>query len=194
MTALGYRHLAGHVLAVGALILTFGLGVYSLSIDVAHHFLLIDALGKEDPSTFAAIPAMQPMAHYPRGSHWLAAGLGMLIGSPYAAMWLLGLLSVYVRYYALGRLAQLSGGYVALAAFAFLVLVLRSTGAMTGHEIIGNFFYSQLVATAIFFVLLVLAASMREISKNNGWLSFPLDARILIVGSVVFTVLSAGYG
>jgi len=105
-----------------------------------HHFLLIDALGKEDPSTFAAIPAMQPMAHYPRGSHWLAAGLGMLIGSPYAAMWLLGLLSVYVRYYALGRLAQLSGGYVALAAFAFLVLVLRSTGAMTGHEIIGNFF------------------------------------------------------
>ena len=39
MTALGYRHLAGHVLAVGILILTFGFGVYTLSIDVAHHFL-----------------------------------------------------------------------------------------------------------------------------------------------------------
>ena len=271
MTALGYRHLAGHVLAVGILILTFGFGVYSLSIDVAHHFLLIDALGKEDPSTLAAIPAMQPMAHYPRGSHWLAAGLGVLIGSPYAAMWLLSLLSVYAGYYALGRLAQLSGGYVALAAFALLLLILRSTGAMTGHEIIGNFFYAQLVATAIFFGLLILAGSvadrgdwapmavalfgaavlmtvhllpgldllgtvgfalliklvfrffrgepvtrksldlvgygiaavtlvllhpsfaqMREISRNDGWLSFPLDARILIVGSVVFTVLSAG--
>ena len=67
MTALGYRHLAGHVLAVGILILTFGFGVYSLSIDVAHHFLLIDALGSPRsppcspwPTTRADLTGWQP--------------------------------------------------------------------------------------------------------------------------------------
>lgn len=162
MIAVGNRHYAAHVLAIGAIIFLLGFGVYSLSIDVAHHFLLIDALGKEDPSTLTTIPALQPMALYPPGSHWLAVGLGMLIGSPYAAMWLISLVSVYVGYYALGRLAQLSRGYVALAVFIFFALMLRISGAMTGQEIIGNFFYSQLVATAIFFALIIVAGEISE--------------------------------
>ena len=154
-TKIDYRHVIAHTLAIGILIFLFGTGVYSLSIDVAHHFLLIDALSKGDAARLTTIPAMEGMAHYPPGAHWLAAGLGVLIGSPYAAMWLLALLSVYAAYYALGRLVQLGRGYITLAVFAVMVLLLRSTGALTGYEIIGNFFFAQLVGTAILFMLLV---------------------------------------
>jgi hypothetical protein len=149
-----FRHFLAHALAIALLFLAFGANVYSGSIDVAAHFQLVDFLMKNDVRDLAADPSMVAMANYPRGSHWLAAGVGFLTGAPFAAMWLICIAAVYLAYYAMSRIALVSGGYFGLALFLGIALLARFTAAMTGYEILGNFFYSQLVATAVYFMLL----------------------------------------
>ncbi|MGJ7508093.1 hypothetical protein [Variovorax sp. GT1P44] len=149
-----FRHFLVHAAAVALLALLFGANVYSGSIDVAAHFQLIDFLAKNDVGRLATDPSMSAMANYPRGSHWLAAAVGFFTAAPYVAMWMICMAAIYLAYFAMSRIALASGGYVGLAAFLGGMLLLRFTAAVTGYEIFGNFFYSQLVGTSVYFLLL----------------------------------------
>lgn len=127
--------------------------------------MLVDFLAREDPATLQASPWMAAMAIYPAGSHWFAAALGMVIGSNYAAMWALCIVAIYTGYFFLGRVLQGGRGYVAVALLFILLLLARPSGAILGNEIIGNFFYSQLIGAAFFFALLFVCGRIGRRSE-----------------------------
>lgn len=149
-----------HLGAVVLLLFLVGTGFYATSVDAAHHYLLIDFLAYRDPATLAADPVMLSMGRYPPGSHWLAVVVGVLVGSPYYAMWGVCIVSVYASYYFLARLAQEGRGGTAVGAFAALLWLATLAGAAIANEAIDNFFYSQLVATALFLGALYGAARL----------------------------------
>ncbi|MEH6719935.1 MAG: hypothetical protein V7704_13720 [Aurantimonas endophytica] len=158
------RQALAHLVVIAVLVFLFGFDVYSISVDVAHHFMLVDFFSREDPATLLTSPWLSGMAIYPPGSHWFAAALGTVIGSNYTAMWLLCIVAIYAGYFFLGRVLQGGRGYVAVALFLVLVLLARPTGAILGQEIIGNFFFSQLVCAAFFFALLFVCG---RIGRRN---------------------------
>jgi hypothetical protein len=145
-----------HFIICLGLIFFFGSSFHSLSADFPQHFGLVYALmktGVADPQWIGV------MAGYPRLAHWMAAGLGYLTGSGIVAMWLLSIVSIYACYFSLGRIATSGVHPAGSLFFAALVLALVSSRAIIGFEIIGNFFYPQLIGTAIYCVtLLVLIA------------------------------------
>ncbi|UIJ71072.1 hypothetical protein [Aurantimonas sp. HBX-1] len=192
-----------HLAALAVLVFLLGFDIYSLSIDVAHHFMLVDFLAHEDPATLPASPWMESMAIYPPGSHWLAAGLGMVIGSNYAAMWVLCIVAIYAGYFFLGRILQGGRGYVAVVLFFLLFLLARPAGAVLGREIVINFFYSQLICAAFFFAILFvcgrigrrneLAVALVGLAGASFLMWMHLLPGLYLIGAVgLFLLLEAG--
>lgn len=175
-----FRHAAVHAAAIAGLILLFGANVYSGSIDVAAHFVLADFLTKYDLSALADNPSLGLMAYYPRGSHWLAAAIGFITGSAFSAMWLICIAAVYLAYYAISRLALAAGGYVCLIVFLATALAMRISSAVTGYEIFANFFYSQLVGTTVYFLLLLSLAKISEPTSIAAAFAVLLAATVLM--------------
>ncbi len=169
-----------HCAALTMLLFLFGFGVYSTSIDVAHHFLLIDFLSHEDPAGIAKADWMGPMRTYPTGSHWIAAALGLLIGSPYAAMWALCVVGVYVSYFALARLCQQDLGIFGLLVFVGLVILVVPSGTLIADQIVDNFFYSQMIGSAILFCLLLFGIGLASKSDAGVYVLAFVGAQALM--------------
>jgi hypothetical protein len=169
------RSTALHLLICAALVFLFGSKILSLSIDFALHYGLVDALmktGVADPQTVGVMSA------YPRLGHWMAAGFGYLIGSGVVAMWLVSIVAIYVCYYCLARIAAHDGKPVVVFGFVALTLVAIRTFGTVGYEVIGNFFYPQVVGTAIYFLTLLML-----IKSRNAWLRL-----CIVLGLFAFTL------
>ena len=175
---LKFEQVVIHATACLTLIFFFGFTVYSRSVDVAHHFLLIDFLMKDDVSNLATSPPLAAVAHYPRGAHWLAAGLAFLTGSPYMSMWLLSIAAIYICYYAMCRMIIEVGGYACLAVFVVLIAAAYWTKAITGFEVRGNFFYAQLIGTAFYFASLL---TISRLPVGPGQISYVLIASFVLL-------------
>ena len=157
------RWLSGLFLAgiCGFLVIYFLNSLWTTSIDVALHYALVTRLSEHWHLPTNDDPSLEEMNVYPRSSHRLAAILGNLTGSPLEGMQLVVVLS----------LAALWGGlafvflslprrlrWMALGGLAALLLANRSFIHLElfGNEILGNYFYPQLVAQAV--AILVIAA------------------------------------
>jgi hypothetical protein len=146
------------------LIFLFGGAVHSLSVDFALHFALIDSLAKygiADPQLVAL------MSDYPRLGHWMAAGLGYVVGSDLVAMWLMCIVAIYACYFALARLATWDGRIFGLCMFVAVTAAAAITHAVVGFEIVDNFFYPQLVGTAVYFLIL---PALVAIADRSAWI------------------------
>src|SRR4051812_27855409 len=136
---------------------------YSASVDVAHHYALVNWLAQHWSVARDSTSILGEMTVYPRYSHALAAILSRLVGSPFLAMQIVASAAVVVTWAALALSSRLmargASWFFTAALVVLLALNRRFLGLeVFGHEILGNFFFSQLAAQAAFMVVLVSAA------------------------------------
>ena len=154
------RHLAAvHAAFCAAVIFLFGPATLSLSADFAQHFALIDTIMKYGSQHHEHVSVIW---NYPLLSHWLAAGVGYIIGSGLVAMWLLSLLSIYAFYFFIAQLSYDRGNITGLVVFAVLIGVATAARATVGFEIVRNFLYAQLLATVIYGWVLVWLSRSKD--------------------------------
>lgn len=174
---------------------------YSSSPDVAHHYALIRWLMEHWSVTDGAAPILGEMSVYPRYAHILAAVLGTGAHSPFLGMQLVATLSLVACWAALASMARLLPGraswafvctYIALLALNRITLDLD----LVGHEIVVNYFFSQLAGQACF--LVVVATFARIETVKGAGIRLPLAVIALSVVSAGVHLLPAieglGYG
>lgn len=106
---------------------------------------------------FGGVPGDAPnlleMKIYPRLSHWIAALVGHATGSGLSAMSHVSIASVTLLYLGLFALVLRVGIGPAVACVALLLglVALRLSGRMLfGYEVVGGFFFAQIVGSALF--------------------------------------------
>jgi hypothetical protein len=150
-----------HGAAIAVLVAAFGGKILSLSIDLARHVSLVDEIMKHgmvrDTGSNIGVMAM-----YPPLAHWVAAVIGWISGSSgLVAIWLSAIVAVYAAYYSIGRLVLIGSPFIAAPLFLGIFLLLAKSHAQIGWEIIGNFFYPQIVGFAVYFGLIFWLARQR---------------------------------
>ncbi len=149
---------AFHIAACATLIYLFGATLFSGSVDFAHVYALVFELMENGDQRIGA-PHTAMMASYPLGSHWIGALLGHLIGSGLFAVCIITILSVYaVCYCILHCQRDPVRALMVVCLFAAATL----TKGVVGYEVVGNFFYSQLLGFAIYSLLLVMLMRPRR--------------------------------
>lgn len=152
----------------GAGILVFLLFIskylFSSSVDLAHHYALIDNLSKY-LTVNEQYENLGAMSLYPNFSHWLAVIWGAFFNSNMVGMSCVSMLSLVVIWFVIAIFILNLPPVVSLLSFLFIFIVglfSNDLRALYGQEIIGNFFYSQLVGESIAFSVLLLAFFLFE--------------------------------
>lgn len=157
------RLLALHGLSFGILVSFFGSTFHSSGADVSH-FTFISALMSDGASGMQAAPHVELFRFYPPLSHWMAAGLGYILGSGFVAMWFICIASMYGCYYSLSRLVAFDGRQINLLIFVTSIALGLQSRAIVGFETISNFFYPQQVGTAIYLIAMLAISGMVRLS------------------------------
>lgn len=162
------------VLALAAVFVFLNVdSMWSLSVDLAHHYALAFRISEQWVLAPQMDPTLGEMNTYPRGAHTIAATLGVLSNSTFLGLQLTVLLSFACLWLAavfiLDSLPRVERT-VSLVAFVALL----SANALIfkfdvhGHEVIGNFFFSQLVAHAFLFAAIVVAIAVEK-RRGSLW-------------------------
>lgn len=138
--------------------------LWSQSVDLAHHYALVVRISEHHLFGGIPDPTLGEMNFYPRLAHLLAALAGTILGSNFLGMQLVTLLSISLLWIStLSIIATLDRRWAYLSALilGFLLLLNRVFFRLElhGYEVVGNYFFSQLVAQAV--VVLALAVAMR---------------------------------
>ena len=142
--------------------------IWASSSDFAHHYALVARLSQLWSMPAEIDYSLGEMNIYPRGSHILAALLGMLFHSPFIGMHLVTLLSMMGAWAALGAVLLSLPKRAGLTALA-VMLVLLGLGFnrhfqldIFGIEDVVNFFYAQLAAQALMLCAMLLALHLER--------------------------------
>jgi hypothetical protein len=136
---------------------------FGTSTDLGYHWLLTNFISEHKFVPTSYDPILQVMSSYPPGSHIFAALVGFVFGSNLLALHITALISIIVVYTLIERTLQgqnLLETFVALVLFVLGAIVLRRPHLLIGNEIVYNFFYPQLFATALCLLLLRIATSL----------------------------------
>lgn len=163
---------------------------YSDTVDLAHHYLLVDWFAREGLQDRSGDPSLGvEMGTYPPGAHVVAAGLGAVLGSTFRGIHLLSALSLAGLWLSIGVItANLPLRRAVLAAVLLgLALLLSSAPGplqlqVHGHELIGNYFWAQAVGQTAFW----LAVAWAVVAQRRGW-AFRRTVLPVAVGAVVTT-------
>jgi hypothetical protein len=138
-----------------------------------------------------------PMAFYPPGAHWLAALVGWINGSGLVAITLVSIAATYGCYLIIAALVGSVSPFAPIL-FVGLFFLLAKTRALIGWEVVGNFFYPQLVADLAYLTALFLiskssrAAAAIAVTLGFGlctmWLQPLIAVHILAAGCVLMAV------
>ncbi|EWS65941.1 hypothetical protein Y695_00797 [Hydrogenophaga sp. T4] len=158
------------VITCGLLTLYYVDSMWSQSVDLAHHYALAFRISEQWTLASQNDPTLGEMNIYPRVSHIIAAIIGTMTGSIFLGIQIATLLSLALLW--LGTILTLNTLRTKLAiASTLLFVTLIALNAISlklnthGHEIIGNFFYSQLMGHSV--LLLSIPASI-YIEKKFG--------------------------
>ncbi len=192
----------GRGVAALAVLLASGLAIWgwkhrSGSVDMALHYALIEYIRDHWAWPTLAVQHMGEMNQYPPVSHTVAAVVGMLLGSSFLGLHMVGMTAVIVAYAALFVLMRFTAAratLIAAAALPAILLVLEYSHAFIGRELVENYFYPQLSGTSCAFALVALRARLRlgiagEIAAAlaatflMGWL-YPIGA-VQLAGTAV---------
>lgn len=165
------------VAVCGFVVLHFVDSVWTVSIDLAHHYALVARLSQHWNLPSNDDPSLEEMNVYPRYSHRLAAIVGSLVGSPFMGMQVVGLISLAAVWSGLAIiLLSLPGGTLPWG-FLFLSLFLLANRLFIhlevfGMELVGNYFFPQVVAqgAAVLLIALVLWLERAKIPPVIGYL------------------------
>ena len=145
-----------HGVALTVLFVLLGSTMVSMSVDLAAHYQLTHEIMSHG---FIRPDATElgPMLMYPPLSHWIAAVVGWLTGSGLVALWLISITAIYLGYVAILHALGSDGDLGGIVIFAITFAALKSSHALLGQEVIGNFFYPQLIATVFYLAALSFA-------------------------------------
>ncbi|WJV63238.1 hypothetical protein PCO87_03845 [Pectobacteriaceae bacterium C52] len=159
------------MIGVSAIFILYNVdAMWSSSADLAHHYALAYRISEQWTLVSHSDPTLGEMNIYPRGSHIIAAIIGVLVNSTFLGIQLTTLISFSLLWlsaiYILNGLPSYARTIALITALA-LVMVNHFVFKfdLHGHEIVGNFFYAQLVGHAFLFLSMVFAIS---IEKKNG--------------------------
>jgi hypothetical protein len=184
-SALRYFALAAPIVAGVSIFMLFG-EFHAYSSDAGQHYALVRALmDLEGWGRPPAAPNLGGLPFYPPLSHWMAAGVGKLIGSGLIGMTIVASASVGLFYLAMfvmsSRIDWRAPLFACLATICYALL----RGPVFGRMVVNNYFYAQAVGSAIAVLVLLIA-----LYKLRRWNSVALDFFVLVSGQiVVFTHL-----
>lgn len=141
--------------------------MWSWSVDLAHHYALAFRISEQWTLTSSSDPTLGEMNIYPRGSHIIAAILGFLVNSTFLGVQIVTLFSLAFLW--LSAILILNSLKNTLAVFSIIVFtaLFIFNAAFTkldlhGHEIVENFFYSQLVGHSVLFISVIFAIGLEK--------------------------------
>ena len=123
--------------------------------DLAHHAALVTRLMEHlDLQARSTDPSLGEMQVYPACAHVLAATIGTIVNSPILAMHIVVLTVLLVAWSAWALAAGTLPRPAALATILFMAFLFLLNDAfihleVLGQEVVGHFFYAQLVAGAM---------------------------------------------
>lgn len=184
-SALRYFVIAALVVAGVSIFMLFG-EFHAYSSDAGQHYALVRALmdlkGWGRP---LATPNLGGLPFYPPFSHWLAAGVGKLLGSGLIGMTVVASASVGLFYLAMFVMSCRIDWRVPIFASLATICYALLRGPVFGRMVVNNYFYAQAVGSAIAALVLLVA-----LYKLRRWNSIALDFFVLVSGQiVVFTHL-----
>lgn len=141
----------------GVFVLTYIDSMWSLSVDLAHHYALIFRISEQWALMSSADPTLGEMNIYPRGAHILASLAGFIVGSSFLGMHIVALISVALIWFSviiMFRTLRRNLAVLTLLIFSIFVIVnfYLLNFELHGREIVANYFFSQLVGCAVVFV------------------------------------------
>ena len=187
--------------SVAVTVLFFGKSYYSATIDLAWHYGLAQYIADN-----WAIPSghtyLSYMGYYPPGSHILAAVVGSVLGSTMTGLTATSLgavVGIYVLLLNAMRFESNCKTVLALAIFCCAAFVVGGHGVLFGGEIVGNFFFAQVVGVLFSFGAFYVVSGLRTSIAQAlsaiflvyllGWI-FPLAQIYLATSCFCFIALS----
>ena len=79
--------------------------------------------------------------------------------------------TIYTIYFVVARLAVFEGSPPNIALLIAMVIIALPSRGVFGYEIISNFFYAQLVASALYMVILLILVKIR---RHDIWFRLSL--------------------
>ncbi|EPM71016.1 hypothetical protein A584_10835 [Pseudomonas syringae pv. theae ICMP 3923] len=173
MQLLPSRFLCYTLLLVTAWLMVSNIDVLrSQSVDLAHHYALAYRIAENFNLINSNDPTLGEMNYYPRLSHIVAAIVGWPMHSTFLGLHIVSLLSLAAIWGAFIYMLNTLPRRVATASTLTLVLLLvvnRYTFHFDVHggEIVGNYFYSQLVGQAVAILSMAVAVFL-EVRKGRS--------------------------
>ncbi|WP_074816993.1 hypothetical protein [Pseudomonas syringae] len=172
------------LLVTGWLIVSHIDVLFSQSVDLAHHYALAYRIAENFNLTSSNDPTLGEMNYYPRLSHIAAAIVGWPLHSTFLGLQIVSLLSLAIIWGAyIYMLSTLPRRVATVSTVALVLLLVLNRYAFKfdvhGAEIVGNYFYSQLVGQAVA-LLSIAVAIFLEVRKGRG------TAYVFLVGVIAF--------
>lgn len=170
------------MLCMGVLLVILNLDVgTSNSIDLAHHYVLAFRLA-QDWHVAPGDITLGEMNFYPPASHAAAAIVGTLVHSTFLGLQLTALAAVALAWGALIGLLYMLPRRMAVGASVVLAALLWANHHwlgldVHGSEIVGNFFYAQLVAQALTLLALGVAVHLERTRT-------PVHASLFLIAAI----------
>jgi hypothetical protein len=172
----------------GGLVLANVDSMWSASVDLAHHYVLVFRLG-EDWQIDRADPTLGEMSFYPRYAHIAAAVLGTVFNSPLLGLHVLTLGSLVLLWASYLYIVHSLSSRTALGATAALSLLLLLNAfalqlpmPLHGAEVAVNYFFSQMVAQALAIVAVAVAMKLEASRTSAHAYAFLLAAMYGLMG------------
>lgn len=161
------------------------------SYDLVQHFLLVDELTKHAGISPDAFDRIGLMISYPPIAHWLATIIGWIGGSGLVGIMIVTIASLYLCYVLIINLIGASSP-IRTVLFALCFILLIPTRSLIGWEVVGNFFYPQLVANVAYFGILLLASKILQNWKQSSLLLLGGFVTMWIQPLVAIHILATG--
>lgn len=180
---------AALLLCALALVLAMANGLWTDSVDLAHHYALVARLSAQWTLPAGIDASLGEMNVYPRGAHWVAALAARLTGSPLLGLQLCALGAfVTVWLVLLCMLRQLPARAGALSAATLAVLLLANRHwlrlELYGGELQTNFFFSQLAGQAAALLAVLAALRLERAGLAPPWRYLLLLAALPVVCAI----------
>ncbi|SNX29597.1 hypothetical protein SAMN06295945_1977 [Polynucleobacter meluiroseus] len=141
--------------------------MWNWSGDLAHHYALAYRISEQWSKNTLGDPSLGDMTFYPNGSHIIVAIIGNLIHSVFLALQIATLTSYgLVWLFIIILFANLPKNMATSALVALSVLVIINSLTKNfdthGHEIVANFFFSQLVGQSVLYGSIIFAIKIEK--------------------------------
>ena len=128
----------------------------------------------------APTPNLGPLPFYPPVSHWLAAEVGKVAGSGLLGMTLVASASVGLFYLVMFVITMRIDWRAPIIACIITIFYAMLRGPVFGRQIVNNYFYAQVVGSAL--AALTLLVAFNQLHK---WKGLIVDLFVLIMGQII---------